>query len=233
MTTNVTDEDDYGPRYEVWLYLFDGLDLARLELDALDSKSRESVDKFADRIIAARKSYALGKDQEMRVELYDLLMEDEWYRFAAELELGKEGVSRAASALERFLELRPVLTSYKLGEKATAYLREVIDTYLFGFDAACVALCGATLEQVLRELVLAHGLYTEPRLRRESPSGNTLLQEAKRAGRIGGAYDAAKRLLDHRNHVMHRNLWEEKIAKGIALQCVNELGQVLVELGGD
>jgi hypothetical protein len=217
------DEEAYGPEFEVWNHLYGGLDIAEMEFAALDEETRNTVEGFGKMIVQLRSSFSHPPELSEWVGFFDRLLDDAWFRFSAEIELGREGV-------KRFLELRPVFTNYRVGEKAGGYLRQVVDTFLFGFDAACIALCGAALEQVLRELVIAAGIYTEGRINREKPSGHTLLEAAKREGKITGVYDAAKRVLDQRNHVMHRSLWEERIIKGLALQSITDLGRVLAAL---
>lgn len=221
----------YGPQFEVWNHLGSGLDLAEMELDRLEPESKKAIETFAEQIVSLRKSFALRPTVASWVKLLDQLLEDDWFRFAAEIKLAGEGVERASVALKRFMDLRPVFTDYRIGEKGAAYLREVISTFLFGFDAACIALSGAALEQVLREIVIEAGLYTEARLNRERPSGQTLLEEVKRAGRIGDAYEAAKRVFEQRNRVMHRHLWEDRIIQSIALETVKDLGRVLSAVG--
>ena len=223
--------EHYGPETEVWNHLYSGLDLATMELDALDEASRASVEKAGARIHAARKQHVLSRDQEMWTTLFDVLLSDPWYRFGAELEFGYECVSRASEALGRFVALQPVLSDAQLGEKATRYLREAIDTYVFGFDAAAIAFCGAVIEQVLKDLVVDHGVYTEARLRRERPSGLALLENAKRANLIKTSYRAAKRALDQRNHIMHKDIWDDRISQGVARGSVADLGTVLGEIG--
>lgn len=225
------ESEDYGPEFEVWNHLSSGLDLARMELDALDKQTRQSVEGLAKIIIQNRSSFSHPPALKEWIAFFDGLLDDPWFRFAAELELADAGVDRASGALRRYLELRPVFSEYQVGSKATLYLREVVDTFLFGFDAACIALCGAALEQVLRELAVEFGEYSEARLNRERPTGHTLLEVGKRSGCISSsAFDAAKRVLEQRNYVMHRSLWEERIIKSMAVQSITDLGKVLTLL---
>jgi hypothetical protein len=225
------DERDDGPDVEVWNHLYSGLDLATMELDALDEVSRKAVEKAGATIHAARKQFLLTRDQEMWASLFNVMLRHPWYRFAAELEFGYECVGRASDALSRFVALEPVSSDIQLGEKATRYLREAIDTYVFGFDAAAIAFCGAVVEQVLKDVVVARGIYTLPRLRRERPSGLALLENAKRDKLIKASYDAAKRALDQRNHVMHKDIWDDRISQSVARGSIADLCSVLAELG--
>jgi hypothetical protein len=230
MTNPDEDVEEYGPKSEVWSHLSSGVELATMELDVLDTESRKAVEAFGRHFVRMRKSFALPTGDQTIVELFDLLFRDAWYRHAAEIELAWEGIDRASHALHRFQELQPVFTGFRLGEKAASYLREVVDTFLFGFDAACIALCGATLEQVLRELVVREGIYTERRLRADQPSGITLLKEIERAGLIQDSA-VAERTLKARNRVMHQHMWEKKIIRSMALASIQDLGTIMVQLG--
>lgn len=221
------------PKHTVLAYLGDGLELARMEFDALDDEERAAVEQFGAAIVKARRQFVLDDDQRIWTNIYKVLMQDPWHRHAAQIELAWDGINRAQGSLGRFADLEPVLTAYQLSERASAYLRQVVDTYLLEFDAACIALAGATVEHVLRDVLLSTGSFTEGRLRREKPGGLALLENAKREGLITGAYDSAKRVLDERNRVMHKHLWDAKIIRGMALESINHLGAVLVELGED
>jgi hypothetical protein len=161
----MTEDERYGPETEVWNHLHSGLDLADMELDALEAESRREVELFGKALVKVRQQFVLPTHSDRIIDLFDDLLKDAWYRHAANLEFGREAVNRATDALGRFLELRLVLTDYKLPYRSGSYLREAIDTFVFGFDAACIAFCGATLEQVLKDLIVANGIYTDARLK--------------------------------------------------------------------
>jgi hypothetical protein len=224
------DEEAYGPEYRVWNHLYSGLDLATMELNTLEEESRKRIEKLGKLIAQTRSSVSQPLEEGAWIELFDELLKDPWVRYGAELALANEGVDRAAGAIQRFVDLRPVLTTYQLGVKATSYLQQVTSAFLFEFDAAAIALAGAALEQVLRDVAIESGSYTEARLRREQPTGQTLLENAKREGKISSTYDAAKRVLERRNHVMHRSMWEDRIIKRLALESISDLGLVLSSL---
>jgi hypothetical protein len=91
--------DDDGPRdrpqYTVLAYLGDGLELARFEFDALDADERAAVQEYGAAIVNARRRFVLDKDQGIWTNIYKVLMQDPWYRHAAEIELAWDGVNRA------------------------------------------------------------------------------------------------------------------------------------------
>jgi hypothetical protein len=159
-------------------------------------------------------------------------LDDVWVRHAAEIEIARLGVSRTDDALKRFLKLRPVVTPRPVPERAQRYIREVIDTYILGFDAACIALCRAACEQVLRDALLSKGVYTEAQLRREQPSAGSLMANAKRSGVLVVSIPAAEKLITKGNTVMHSFLYEERILEQQALDSVSELAEVLSEVLG-
>lgn len=220
-----------GPEVEVWNHLYSGLDLATMELDVLSPDDRRLVQTLGKQIADARTRITLPTEGQDWSQLYESLLGNPWVRHATEIEIGYAGLDRLTGALERFLWLEPALTSYAIPERAARYFSEVVETYLFGFHAGCIAMCGAALEQVLRELVVSEGIYTPGRLRREQPTGLTLLLEAKRKTLVHSSFDSADRVLRHRNKVMHREIFDDRIIKNISLQCIGDLGHVLVELG--
>jgi hypothetical protein len=143
------------------------------------------------------------------------------------------GIQRAEVALRRYLTLRPVVTSRQIPGRATRYVTEVINTYAFGFDAACIALCRATLEQCLREELVQRGVYTEPQLKREQPTAGTLMEKSKQAGILVNSAAAARRLVKKGNTVMHQFLYDEKISAQQAVDSIAELLEALRELLAD
>jgi len=166
--------------------------------------------------------------------IFDELLKDPWVRHAAEIEVAKDGIERASNSLSRFVKLRHILTNYKLGQESTSYLREVIDTYLLGFDAASIALCGAMMEQILREIIASKGLMSQGELRNSRPTGLSLLETINRKKQISrSGYAAAKCIMAQRNIVMHRHLGRHETLQDLALELIGDLGSVLIEMGNE
>lgn len=219
------------PRFEVWNHLHSGLDLARMEFEELGEKEKRALERFADLVFARRSKLAgLPEDQEV-YELEARLLEDPWFKHAVDLRFAEEAVGRATGALHRYLELRPILTRLQLSERSQTYLAEAVQTFLFGFDAACIAFCGATLEQVLKEALIRSGEYSERQLRQERPTGHTLLKKAEEKKLVGDSYEAAKKVLDERNRVMHQDMRNQDVIQHLALENIAALGSTLQELG--
>lgn len=223
-----------GPDTEVWSHLYRGLDSARYEFEALGPRGRQILETFGRRIADARKTLVLSQSEGGWVELYDELLEDPWFRHAAEIHIATDGIERASNSLARFLKLRSVLTSYQLSEETGNYLREVIDTFLLGFDAASIVLCGATVEQVLRDLLIGKKLLTQQQIdRKPNPmSCSDLLKFAKEKNAISNdTFDAARCVNSKRNIFMHRHMGRHETLPELALESIKNLGVVLVALG--
>lgn len=221
-----------GPETEVWNHLYSGLDLATWELDALKPEVRSVVEVFGQRIAEARKTLVLGSDQEGWSKMCEELLRNAWFRHAAELLIAEDGINRASEALARFLLLKPLAIGFTLSQDATSYLRETIDTFLFGFDAASIALCGATIEQVLRDVLITRQIVTRQELRRDRISALGLLERADRHGLLPRAvYDAAYKSLKMRNLFMHQHMDRSESLRDLALRSMADLGQVLTALG--
>jgi hypothetical protein len=68
-----------------------------------------------------------------------------------------------------------------------------VQTFLFGFDAACIAFCGATLEQILKEALIRSKEYAERQLRQERLTGLGLLMKANEKKLIIESYEEPER----------------------------------------
>ena len=157
---------------------------------------------------------------------------DPWLTHAVELELGSQGIGRATIALKRFQLLAPRLGRQPIPDRALPYVREAMSSFLFGFDAATVALCRATLEQVAKEVALRIGVYTEGELRRlkYSPTLETFLEKLKQANALDRSYESARRVKRQGDDVMHKHMFDEKVRQQAALDSIVCLADVLSEL---
>jgi hypothetical protein len=224
-------EERYGPQFEVWNHLWSAIDQAKDELRALDAESRKFVEEIGGLIAKGRTDFVLqhGDARANLLKIEETLLADVWLRHAAEIEIARLGIRRSDHALTRFLKLRPVITAKAIPERAKRYIREVIDTFVFGFDAACIALCRAACEQVLRDELVKRGVYTEPQLRRERPTAGALIANAKRAGLLKASSSAVERLVSKGDTVMHSFIFDERVLEQQALDSIGELARVLAE----
>ena len=172
----------------------------------------------------------MESDDRLLLEVGDALLAEPWVRYAADLHIAGEGIHRATTALDRYLEIQPSAAARALPERARSHVREAVHTFMFGFDAACIALCRASLEQVLKDALVARAAYTDPQLKREHPTAGTLLENAKRAKLLTDAYDAAKRVVDRGDTLMHSHVYDGKILKQLASDSVRDLTSAMVEL---
>lgn len=223
-----------GPHFEVWNHLWSGVDMAVDELRALDPKNRIRVEKVGKLLVDARAMLAREHDSDEAIinEYSSDLLADPWIKHAAEIELANAGISRAGTALSRYFSLRPIVIRKPLPERATRYVAEVIHTFAFGFDAACIALCRATVEQVLKDQLVVAGSYTAAQIRRDRPTAGTLLMNAKRSGIVSQSADAADRLVKKGDTVMHNFIYDDKVSEAQARDSIEELIAVLAEILG-
>jgi hypothetical protein len=228
-----TDQDN-GPQFEVWNHLWSAIEQAADEFRSLEPDSRRAVERVGKLIADARVEFVLAASDRVGIllRIEEEALEDPWIRHAAEIEIATLGVDRADGGLKRFLRLRPLAVSQPVPETAKPYLREVIDTYVLGFDAACVALCRATCEQLLRDLLVKAKIYTPGRLRKERPTAGALFINAKRAGLLRSAARAADRLIRKGDTIMHDFIYDKRILEQQALDSINELAEVISELLG-
>ena len=222
---------EYDPEFEVWNHIESALDMARRDLGCLGPAERAVVEQVGEVFARLRKNFTLQPDQRDLMAIIEQLLANPWFRHAADLELATDGVIRASSAIDRYKELQTAFTVYQPSSKPNRYLAEAVRTFAFGFDGPCIAFCGAALERVLQDALERTGaLPPGQSLDERTPSASFLLSLAKEKKLIRAAAGAAKHLLEQRDRVMHRHMWDEKIIKGIALQCVEDLAAVLREL---
>jgi hypothetical protein len=231
----MTDADQHdpssGPEFEVWNHLWSGIELAIQELDVLESNSRETVERLGKLLAETRTGLTLaaGTDAAAFSQISDMLTDVPWVRHAAEIELATEGIGRTERSLKRYLKLRPIVIRTPIPARAQPYVRELVDTFAFGFDAACIALSRAAMEQVLKDRLLVVGEYTEARLRREKPGPQELIVAAKRRAVLENSFEAAGRVADRGNTVLHSFIYDEKVLQQEALDSISDLLKVLTE----
>lgn len=219
-----------GPRHEVWNHLYSGIDVANFELDALGTKERQLIEGIAKVIARGRSKFVLEPHDNAVVAAFEPLLAHPWVRFATEVEIAFDGVGRLGETLKRLLELRPILSKYRLGKRAERYLDEVIQVYGFGFYGAAAAMAGATLEQVLRELLTSREVITEAEIDSRRLGASALLKMAGKAKLLQDSVRAAEDVVESRNRVMHRHVWDDKVADKMARKTIDKLGEVLQEL---
>lgn len=250
-------EDDTevpGPDFEVWNHLESGWQMAyddiRFKLDPnllefyqtlarlivhLKSQLRfDSHDPVVLRLLADSKMPLQDGDHDAL--LRGLLKchadgTDKWLTHLVHLEIASQGIDRARAALVRFDLIAARLGGAQtIPERSLGYLREVVDAFLFGFDAATIALARSTLEQLAKEVLVRIGAVTQPQLDRERPDLESLVARLRQAGALTHAADAANRLRERGNTILHKHLYDDRIRQQVALDSIGDLAEVLAEL---
>lgn len=244
------DEPVEGPEFEVWNHLESGWQMAYDDMARqIDRQTMENFESIA--AIVVRGGAALHLDSGMkpiRQQLETFLPglsssqyeavfmavatafregTNPWLSHAVELELARDGIGRATSAFARFKLLTPQLNQRPLPDKAEKYLAEAVQTFLFGFDPACIALCRSALEQVARDVLVKLGALTAPQIDREKPTLEAMLLKLRQAGALTTGYDAADRVRDRGNTVLHNHLYDNRARKQVALDSLLDLATVL------
>jgi hypothetical protein len=246
------EERPEGPEFEMWIHLESGLDIAEDDMRRqVSEKEFEFWDALAKQLLALRvglivnpnsitESAALKRlvphaTPEVWQQILLSLDEDPstwspWLRHAVELRIAGSGVGRAEEALQRYSKLRAAIVGREVPEKASRYLQEVLQTYLFGFDAAAIALACSVFEQMARHTLTALGLVTEPELRRDQPTADGLRIRLRQHDLLGAADTAAQRLIERRNSVLHKGLFDDRIMPTLSRDSVKELVEVAIAL---
>ncbi len=252
--TTPSDGQLEGPEFEVWNHLESGWQQAYDDMARrVGRDSMRFFEALAEAIVGLRTTLVLdvndlpvpktiadtfrGVSPEQLQRLARRFFEDPsladsspWMRHAVDLEVGGIGMRRAVAALERFKSLKPVLAAQPIPDNARAYMREVVHTYLMGFDAACIALCRACFDQLAKAVLLRADVLTEQDLRKGHLTTLRLVELLQRNRLIEEAYEPARRLGERGNAVMHRGLYEERVLPTLSLDSITDLLAVSVAL---
>jgi hypothetical protein len=214
---------DEGPEQTVWSHIQMGLDLANDEFERLPESLRALTQKLGIAVVNVRLHLLHDRSDEDLLEIGERVMEEQWVRYATEYHLAGEAIQRANQAFDRYITVRPVTVGRQLPEEARSYVREAIRTFMFGFDPACIALCRAALEQVIKDALVARGTFTPAQLRVERPTAGRMLELAKRAGLLQSAYVAAKQVIDRGDTLMHGHVSEPELLRDMARDSIRDL----------
>ena len=221
------------PEVDVWNHIQTGLDLADEELGALPDGLRALTEQLGRTIVEIRSRAVIEDPEHDYLDVDERLLAEPWVRYAADLRVATDGIRRATDALARYLDLKPEGASRALPDDALRYVREAVHTYIFGFDAACIALCRAALEQMLKVALVTKGELTKPQLKREWKTAGTLLAHAKRVGLLGDHSRAAERVVKSGDTLMHSHFYDEKILRQVACDSVRDLTESLAALAAN
>lgn len=189
-----------------------------------------------DRELLRRKGEIFGYDHESVARIADSLPDDPaaWpapIRFAVKFILMERAIDRSEVALVRYAHFRAARTQRRMPERAREYVKDVVETYLLGFDTASIALACSCFEQLAKHTLIVTGRITEAEFRRTRPTADNLLKRLVTAGLIDRSACAAKKLVLQRNHVLHKGYFDANLHEGtISLDCLNALIDVCQEL---
>jgi hypothetical protein len=247
-----TADESSGPEFEVWNHMESGLQMARDDLaNSLPGDDRRLYEALAQQFVGLRFGVVVTPedvpDSPFLRENYPQIKPDVLERFvrqlpndpktwdpflrhAVEIEIAERSIDRMYNALDRYTRLAGVLVRRSIPERVRPYLREVSETYLFGFDPACIALACSSFEQVAKVALVAVGATTDARLKREKPNAEGLRHLLHAEGLIRDSDPHVQRLINKRNTVLHRGMFDEKVLPQLSLDSIAELAAVCSEL---
>jgi hypothetical protein len=223
------DLPEYRSEDQVWIHLENALDSAEDILSYLRPQDRVIAQAIAKHVADARIRMVGDPQHADFFQLADELLENEWFKHAADVVVARSAVARAENACDRFVELKPILTRFSIPERARPYLSETTELFLLGFDAGCIAFCGASLEQILKDVLIEHRVFTEAQIRRDQTPARTLIREA-RPWLQDNALNA-ELVFEERNRIMHKHLWDDRVIRGMAMKTLERFASVVAELG--
>ena len=84
---------------------------------------------------------------------------------------------------------------------------------------------------MLKEALIHSSEYDERQLRQDRLTGLGLLRKAGEKKLITQSYEAARKVLDHRNLIMHQDISDRNLILNRAIENIAALGSTLQELG--
>ena len=228
-------EPEEGPEFRVWNHLTSGWERAHDDMARQLGDDDMKIVQHVAKILVGSKRRLILDDSAPEwlaalVQSESQLLDHPWVCHAVELEVAWEGIGRASEALDRYRLLQTAVGGGKVPPKAQEYIAEVVQTFLFRFDAACIALCRATFEQIAREVLIEKTNFTRRRLKREGKTAGGLLLSLKGERLISKSLSSAEDLISRGGTVMHDYMYDRKIIKQQALDSVGDLCTVAVEL---
>ena len=214
--------------FDVWAHIERGLETASESLRALGAETEDGAAWYH---FDARATMVLPEDFKPALDTAPETLEDPSLHLAFDIQVLRDVLPRAKGALERYREL-PIVFVDGFWDFPGDYLREVVTTYTLGLDASCIALSGAAFEQLLRVALVQKNVLNEAGPQDRTPALGKMISLAERNGLLAEGNPEVKRLVDKRNRLMHRHIWDEKILRGMALASVNDLAAVLQHLDG-
>ena len=252
MNSNPSDDVPLSPDEPVWNHMESGLQMARDDLSRqLGTNDVSFFTALAAQVLALRVGVVISEtDTEVPRFLADGLptispelwrkvirqlpqSPEGWspfLRHAVEIGIAERSLSRMYAALDRYSQLQPLLVTRAIPERVRPYLRELSDVYLFGFDAACIALACACFEQVGKGALVATGKMTERQIEKDKLTSEGVLMRLKEHDLVSASAAAALRLTERRNRILHRSLYEASVLPVLALDSIREFLEVCEEL---
>jgi len=152
-----------------------------------------------------------------------------WVRFAVEFILMEQSVDRLQAMVGRYAHVRALLIDRQIPKQFDAMLKELVQLYLWGFDAQTVALACTCFESVAKQALIAVGRVTEAQLRRERRAAEELRNDLQEAGLLSYGSGDVEYLVRQRNAILHGNETDEPV-EVVGRRCLATLVDVLRQL---
>ncbi len=241
-------EDERSFRQPVWGYLDDGVIRAQEEFDKFVAAMEEDSQRLLRMMVTILfKAHKTLSTPESHKRTWKTLMSLQGEPLVAEvvaqgldLQFAKDARDRLMAWRQRLRLLKPATVRRMANDRVRSYTAEATRAFLYGFDAACIAMCRATLEQIVKEVYVREGLatwddvhkstvtlrdrirtvFTFPSLRHKTPAVQATVTTA------------ANKIADDGNLILHRYLFEQRISKRKAADALHNLAVVVSGIYG-
>lgn len=190
-------------------------------------ESRLHSDEPVDRVLSEVQAAWIREDA-LKLPA-DPQMWPPWVRFAVEFILMERSVDRLQEMVDRYAHVRAILIDRPIPKPVATSLKDLVELYLWGFDAQAVAFACTCFESVAKQVLIAVGHVTEPQLKRERPAAEELRNDLQRAGLLAGSSSDIEYLIRQRNLILHGNMTDEPLAS-LSRRSLATLVEVLRQL---
>src|SRR5687768_13391212 len=121
-------EETDGPEYPIQQCLYDGLDMAQIQMrQHLGDKAATEINQLGEFLAHQHTTVVLSPTlRDLMTSLSDSTREDAWIKLALDCEVARSGIDRVHGSLDRYANIFPIYADKNLPDKAQGYLREVL-----------------------------------------------------------------------------------------------------------
>ena len=244
----MSEEDERPFRQPVWGYVDDGVIRAQEEFDEFVAVMGEDSQRVLRMVVAilfrAHETLSTPESHERTWKTLISLQDDplvaEVVEQGLDLQFAKDARDRLMAWRQRLRLLKPATVKRMANDRVRNYTAEATRAFLYGFDAACIAMCRATLEQIMKEVYVRAGLATWDDVQKSTVALRDRISMVftvaplryKTPAVQAKVRTAAHRITDDGNLILHRYLFEQRISKRKAADALHDLAVVVSGIYG-